>query len=214
MIIGTCYSDNELAYYNRGDLYPQLLISSISGALHTVLFAAYSQEQDRLDAVKEIMRKGVRRGCFVVFAMLVGLACVAHPLVEVMLTSKWLPCVPYLQIACIAYCTWPIQIVQQEAIIGLGYGKDYLMITISRVTFNLVALLALAQQGIIWISVGVIMVSLFSTFLVCKWTKEKLNYRYKEQVEDILPAIVKSLPMKTCSPILWGFQWHMLFHQP
>ncbi len=193
VLIGKNYTDSDLAYFNRGDLYPQLLISSLSGALHTVLFVVYSNEQDRLSVVKDLMRKGIRRSCFIIFAVLIGLASVAKPLVEIMLTSKWLPCVPYLQLACLGYCTWPIQIVEQEAIMGLGYGKDYLRITILRTVFTIGLLFVFVRHGILVISLGVIIYSLFSTVLVCAWNRKKINYSFREQISDILPGIENAL---------------------
>lgn len=193
LIVGKFYTDEELAYYNRGDLYPQMFISSITGTMHTVLFAAYSKEQKNLTVIKSMIRKGIQRGSFLVFTMLTGLAMVAEPFIRLMLTEKWISCVPYLQIACISYATWVIQIVEQEAIMGLGYAKDYLLITVTRVTFNLILLLILAQYGVMAIAMGMIVTSFLSSFLVCRWTYKHLHYDMKEQIKDLLPAIFISM---------------------
>lgn len=193
LIVGKFYTDEELAYYNRGDLYPQTLIGSISGTMHTVLFAAYSKEQKNLTVIKAMVRKGIQRGSFLVFTMLTGLAMVAEPFVRLMLTEKWMPCVPFLQIGCIGYATWVIQIVEQEAIQGLGYAKDYLLITMVRVMFNLIAVFILARYGVMAIAMGAVATSFLSSFLVCRWTYKHLHYNIKEQIQDLSPAIFVSI---------------------
>ena len=38
LVIGKSYSNRDLAYYNRGDTYPQLVLSSINHPFHIVLF--------------------------------------------------------------------------------------------------------------------------------------------------------------------------------
>lgn len=193
LLIGKFYTDAELAYFNRGDVYPQMLINSINNTMHVVLFAVYSKEQDYLDTVKNILRKSIQRGSFLVFTMLTGLAMVARPLILFMLTEKWEECVPFLQIACVGYATWIIQIVSQEAIMGLGYGKDYLRITIARFIFNMLVLILAVRLGIIAIAISTVITNLFSMALVCAWTAKHLNYRIAEQIKDILPSIEVSV---------------------
>lgn len=193
LVVGKYYNDEQLAYYNRGDLYPQTLISSVSGTMHTVLFAAYSQEQEHIGHVKLLIRNGMKRSSYLIFTMLTGLACVAEPLIQFMLTDKWLPCVPYMQIACASYATWIMQIAGQEAIIGLGYGKDYLIITIIRSAFHIAALLVLSKRGIMAIAIGSTATNILSSLLVCRWTYRHLHYKINEQLTDLLPALLISL---------------------
>lgn len=193
LVVGMYYSDEQLAYYNRGDLYPQTFISSISGTMHTVLFAAYSREQEHPERVKLLIRNVVKRGSFLTFIMLTGLASTAEPLIRIILTEKWLPCVPYLQISCICYATWVIQIAGQEAVMALGYGKDYFMITMIRSGFHIIILLLLARNGIMAIALGSIAVNILSSLLVCRWICRNLHYKIREQVADLLPAFFISI---------------------
>ena len=47
-----------------------------------------------------------------------------------MLTDKWLPAVPYMQIACIFLALYPINIVNLQAILAVGKSSIYLRLNI------------------------------------------------------------------------------------
>ena len=190
LLIGRYYSDADLAYYNRGDAYPQLLLNSINNTLHVVLFAIYAKEQDNRQTVKHIVRTAVSRGTFFIFPMMIGLAMVAKPLICLMLTEKWLGSVPYLQIACFAYATWVIQIVNQEAIIALGYSKQYVVISIVRSLIGLVLLFIAVRINVLAISISVVLSNIISTLIVCGFNRATLGYRFRELFLDIAPAIL------------------------
>lgn len=189
LVIGKFFSDTELAYYNRGDSYPQLLLNSINNTMHVVLFAAYSKEQEKRK-IKLLVRKSVRIGAFVIFPMMTGLALIARPLVFILLTDKWLPCVPFLQIACLTYATWILQIVNQEAITAMGFANIYLKITIIRSGFNILILLFALKFGVLYVAVSAAIANIFSTILVLHYTKTLFDYTLFELVEDILHTVI------------------------
>lgn len=198
LIIGRFYSDSDLAYYNRGDSYPQMLLSSINNTLHVVLFAAYSKEQDNLSVVKRIVRQGVKLGSFIIFPLMTGLAMIARPLITIMLTEKWIECVPYLRIACFTYSTWIIQIVNQEAIMALGYAGDYLRVTVVRTLFSLGTLMVAMRFGVVAVAISAALSNVFSVIIIIWYSKKHFEYNYLELIKDILPALTISFVMAIC----------------
>ena len=91
---------DTLGYYSRGQLFPQLVVSNIDGSIQSVMLPALSSHQDNQKRVKEMMRRAVVSSSFIVFPMMIGMAAVAEPLVRIVLTDKWLPAVPFMQIFC------------------------------------------------------------------------------------------------------------------
>lgn len=195
LLIGKMYSSSELAYYNRGDSYPQVLLNSINNTLHVVLFATYSQRQENIEEVKSMAKKSVKMSAFLVFPMMTGLAVVARPLVSILLTDKWLACVPFLQVACVTYATWIIQIVNQEAITALGKADNYFTITVLRSVFSLMALIVSAQFGVICIAVSAAISNIFSVVLVMHYSNKIFGYGIFELLCDIFPAVSKCVIM-------------------
>ena len=46
LIIGKKYSEADLAFYNRGELFPQLIVSNINSSVDSVLLPTLSAEQN------------------------------------------------------------------------------------------------------------------------------------------------------------------------
>lgn len=108
LIIGKTYNNEILGYYNRGYQFPSVIINNVNAAISGVLFPVMASHQNNIEKLKNITRRAVLVSSFFVFPAMAGLAAMAEPLVKVILTEKWLPCVPLLQIECLFYATIPL----------------------------------------------------------------------------------------------------------
>lgn len=77
LLIGKWYSDSDLAYFNRGEHLPQVVMNSIQGSIGSVVFPALSKMQDDKAKLKSAMRKVMKTSSFIVFPMMFGLAALA-----------------------------------------------------------------------------------------------------------------------------------------
>ncbi len=101
-IMGKWYSASELAYYNRGYGFPALISGNVSTIISSVLFPAFSKKSADISNIKDTMRKSTKIYAYVLTPFYVGLIAVSNNLISVLITDKWLPCVPYLCIICFA----------------------------------------------------------------------------------------------------------------
>ena len=98
LIIGKLYTSADLAYYEKGQSFPTLIVSNINASIDSVLLPTMSDVQDSRENVKAITRRAIVTSSYLMWPMMVGLAVVAKPLVVLLLTKKWLKAVPFLQI--------------------------------------------------------------------------------------------------------------------
>ena len=195
LIIGRMYTPYMLGYYNRGQQFPQLIVSNINGSIQSVMLPALSAHQDDRKRVKEMMRRAVVSSSFLIFPMMVGMAVVAEPLVKIVLTEKWLPAVPFLQIACFTFALWPIHTANLQAINAMGRSDIFLRLEIIKKIMGLIVLGVSLPFGVYAIAIGGIFSGLIGTFINAYPNKELLNYSYKEQGLDIMPSLLISLIM-------------------
>ena len=130
--------------------------------------------------------------------LMLGLLAVAEPFVRIVLTDKWLPCVPLLQMFCIVFLFQPIHTANMQAIKAVGRSDIYLKLEIIKKTIELIVLIA-----VMWISVDAIVASMailttLFTFINAFPNKKLINYTFKEQMADILPSIMKASVMALC----------------
>ena len=108
IVIGKKFSAADLGYYTRGQGYASLPSSTVTDVVYSVAFPVLSEIQDDKERLASSYRKMLRVSAFLVFPMMIVLAVLARPAVIVLISSKWEPCVIYLQILCFASMWSPV----------------------------------------------------------------------------------------------------------
>ena len=192
MIIGKYYTSSDLAFYNQGDKYPKLIINNVNTTISSVLFPAISQVQDDRNKVKQMTRRAIQVSSYIIWPMMVGMAVVAEPFVSLLLTEKWLFCVPYLQIFCLSYGLYPIHTANLEALKAIGRSDLYLKLEVAKKIIGLSILVLCIKGGPIMIAWSVLLSSLSSGIVNATPNTKLLNYSYKEQFWDSFPSLILS----------------------
>lgn len=197
LVIGKKYDSGTLGYYNRGKQFPQFIINAVNGAVQSVLLPAMSANQDDKKQVKEMMRRSIMLSAFIIFPMMAGLAGVAKPLVSLLLTDKWLPCVPYMQIYCFTLAFWPVHTSNLQAINAVGRSDVFLKLEIIKKSYGIVALII--AVFCFDSPIAIAMTGVFTTFISCFVNaypnKKLINYSYFEQMKDLIPSFILSILM-------------------
>lgn len=198
LIIGKLYSSADLAYYDRGKQFPNLIVTNINTSIGAVLFPQMSQVQDNLTIIKQTTRKSIRFGSYIMCPMMLGLAAMAEPFVKTILTDKWLPCVPLLQLFCVIYLFQPIHTANMQAIKAIGRSDIYMKLEIIKKILELVVLLIVMWYSVYAIVIGMVVCSISFVFVNAVPNIKLLNYSFKEQMHDIMPNILMSGIMAVC----------------
>lgn len=200
LLIGKIYNEELLGSYNRGEQFPKLIASNLGAAIQAVLLPAFSTRQDDPAAVRQMVRRAIRLGSFVVIPMLLGLFAVADTLVLALLGEKWMICVPFLRIMCISYCFWPIHITNLQAINAMGRSDIFLKLEIAKKVLSVLALVVGMRFNVY------IMVCLkaFQDFL-CMFinaapNRKLLGYSILHQWMDVMPSAALSAVM--CAAVM------------
>lgn len=195
LIIGKIYSSADLAYYDRSRNFPNLIVTNINTSISAVLFPKMSKEQDNLERIKSTTRNSIRFSSYIMCPMMLGLAAVAEPFIRLILTDKWIDCVPLLQWFCIIYLFQPIHSANMQAIKGLGRSDIYLKLEIIKKVIEMIVLLAVMWISVDAIVIGMAICTTLFTFINAYPNIKLLNYKFKEQMADILPCLIMSAIM-------------------
>ncbi len=195
LIIGKIYPASMLGYYTKGKEFPNALVSNIDSSIQAVMFPAYAKNQDNRPLVKQIMRRALVTSAFLVFPAMAGLAAIAGPLVELLLTEKWLIAVPFLQIFCAVYALWPIHTVNLQAINALGRSDVFLRLEIVKKVVGVSVLAVTVPIGIYAMALGSVVSGVVGTFINTYPNKVLLDYSFAEQWKDLMPSLILSLIM-------------------
>jgi len=204
LFIGKMFSPEILGFYNRGEQFPNLIVSNIDGSIQSVMLPTLSSHQEDRQRVKEIVRRSIVTSSFVIFPMMVGMAVIAEPLVKILLTEKWLPAIPFLQIFCASYALWPIHTANLQAINALGRSDIFLKLEIAKKIFGLIILAVSMPFGVYAMAIGVLITGIIATFINTYPNLKLIDYSFQEQWKDILPSLLLSLLMGI---VVYSIQW-------
>lgn len=194
-VIGKVYTSADLAYYTKGKQFPQIINTNINESISSVLFPVLAKAQDNVRLLKNYMVRVIKISSFVIFPLQFGLIAVAPRFVSVILTDKWLGCVPYLRIMCLSFLLTPIFTANQQVMKAMGKSGWVLTISFILSVADIAMVLLTLPFGvgaIVWGSVAIsFIITLFSVILVGKW----IDYGFMAQIKDLLPTTLLSAAM-------------------
>lgn len=195
LLIGKIYSTSDLAFFNKGDTFPAVIVPNITASVDAVMFPAMAKEQDNKTRVRELVKKSIHTSSYLVIPMMTGLIACANPLIRVLLTEKWLPCVPFLYMFCVVYAFWPFSIANLNAIKALGHSEKVLKLEVIEKVFSIGLLIITLKMGVIWIGISYMVGELFSTILCAIPNRKLIGYGFIQQFIDLVPLLFASIVM-------------------
>ena len=204
LVIGKLYNSAMMGQYSRGNQFPALIANNLGAAIQSVMLPAFSASQEDKDRLKRMVRRSIVTSSYLVFPMMAGLIAVAEPMVKLLLTDRYLPCVPMLRMLCIAYATWPLHVANLQAINALGRSEIFLKLEIIKKAVSMAALLISIPFGIYTMVALKAVTDFICTFINAYPNKKLLNYSFFEQWKDVLPSLFLSAVMCLVS---YGIQY-------
>ncbi|MCR5575480.1 MAG: lipopolysaccharide biosynthesis protein [Oscillospiraceae bacterium] len=195
LAVGLRYTEADLAFYNKADQLPLLVVENINTSIDSVLLPVLSAEQDSRESVREMTRRAIKTSSYIMMPLMAGLAVCAEPLIRALLTAKWLPCVPYLRVFCIMYALYPLHTANLSAIKALGRSDIFLKLEILKEAVSIGLLFLMLPFGVFAVAVSVL-ISGFISLIINAWPNRRmLGYPVVQQLYDTVPAVLLSAGM-------------------
>lgn len=195
LIIGKVYSPSDLALYNRGKAFPNIVVKNINTSINSVLYPVMAQSQDNREELKSITRRSMKTSIFFIAPMMIGLAVTAPLLVKVLLTEKWNESIPYIRIFSLAMLFTPVNTANISAIKALGRSDVVFKLSVIKKIIGITVLLISMQYSVKVIALGYLFCALLSQIINTIPNYKFLNYSYFQQFLDIVPYLLVSVFM-------------------
>ena len=172
LIIGKVFNASQLGFYNRAHSIAQLPSDNITNVFDRVAYPIECELQNKDLQMKETLYRFIQMASYILFPVMLCLVVIATPLIKLTLTEKWLPCVPYFQLICIANMFLPIMRMNWS-FLNAKHRSDYSLQSefIKKiVAFSI--MFALYRFGVLYMCIGMILYSLSDWFIVTRYTKK------------------------------------------
>ena len=198
LLIGKIYTSADLAFYNRGYRYPDFVNTQINQSLNSILLPAMSNVQNDKERVRSMLRRTIMISQYIMGPCMIGMAVCAKNFVSVVLTDKWLPCVPYLQIFSLMFALGQVGNANMNSTVSLGRSDLRLQIEYLKTGVNFILLIITAFISPFAMAIGFV-VSSYIALIICAFPSKKiLNYSLSQQLKEILPNFINCLIMGAC----------------
>ncbi|MCQ2507640.1 MAG: lipopolysaccharide biosynthesis protein [Dorea sp.] len=198
LLIGKVYTEADLAFFNRGRQFPNLIIQNINTSIDSVLLPSMSKEQNHIDRVKSMTRRAIKTSTYIIIPFMVGLIVCAVPLIHLILNDQWMDSVPYMRIFALAYITYPIHTANLNAMKALGRSDLFLKLEIIKKVMGLSIIMLTLRHGTLILACSLLIECAISLYINSWPNKELLGYSFLDQMKDILPTVLLASVMGLC----------------
>ncbi len=192
IVIGKLYAQRELGFYNRAELFARFPASTLSLVIGRVAFPVLSRMQDDNERLARAYSKYITFSSALIFPIMAAVIALAKPLVIVLLTDRWLPIVPLMQILSLAWMTDHICNINLNMLYVKGRTDLALRIEIMKKAVATLFLLLTMRHGLAAICWGFVAYSIFSIVATAWWSRPLIGLSLGRQLRDYLPILLNA----------------------
>lgn len=193
LIIGALYSPALLGFYNRAQAIQQMPTMTAVSIVKAVALPTLSRAQNDRARMIRGLREAVRLLSLCVGPGMVVLAVLADPVVRLILTEKWLPLVPYLQMFCVIGWFEPRFRLIVQAVLACGRSDHAMKIIFYRRLLDLTFLAFTFDKGVGWIVAGQVTSFVMGLVVDHVYLMRNLSYSIGAQLTDLISTSAISL---------------------
>lgn len=195
IVIGKLYSAKSLGLYSRAAHFADLPSQQFTSVFMRVTFPVLCKVQDDVERLTSVYRRMLRVSAYIVFPLLIGMAAVAHPMIEVFIGKQWIECAYMLQIICFAEMWYPIHAINLDILQVSGRSDLFLKIEIYKKIVSLSLLALSAPFGIIAMCYSNLLSSLICLYINTYYSSKILGISLLSQLKDLFPTITLAIVM-------------------
>lgn len=195
IVIGKKFASADLGYFTRADQFAQFPSSNLTGIIQRVTFPVLSEIQDDKERLATAYRKFLRLSAFLIFPLMTGLAAVAYPFINCLLTDKWNFAALLLQVMCFSYMWYPIHAINLNLLQVKGRSDLFLKLEVYKKILGVVVLCVTIPMGLLAMCYGMIVTSLLALVINTYYTGKLIQIGFIKQMRDLSPALFYSFSM-------------------
>jgi len=195
LVIGKAYSASELGFFVQAKKLSEKPSGILTSVLQKVSFPILTALQDDEKKMIRVYRQMIKMAAFLTLPSLTLLAILAEPIIVLLITDKWLPAVPLLQLLCIVKMFYPIGVVNMNILNAIGRSDLFLKIDLLKFPLIATVLIIAVPISLEAIIIGQVITAFISYFINAYLPGKYFGYGSIDQLKDILPMILITIGM-------------------
>lgn len=193
IVIGKFFSARDLGYYTRGTSLAQYPENTILGIIEKVTFPILAKLQNDTNRLVSIYRKYIKITSLAIMFSMLLFASLAKPIVLLLLTDKWEPCIVYLQIFVFCVIFDHIQKLNLNLLKVTGFSGLVLKLEVYKRITSISLIIVAIPFGVIGICISQVIYAQLALMFNTYYTGKKFGLGYYQQIKDFVPYILMSI---------------------
>ena len=195
LLIGKFYGTHDLGIYSRADSTQQLPASILTGVLSRVAFPLFSSVNEDKERLRRGVRVSIRTMMLIMIPIMMGLAVLAEPFIQVVFGEQWLPAAPIMQVLCVAGMLYPLHVINLNVLQAQGHANLFFRLEVVKKSSGIVLLIVGSFFGVMGIAWSRVISSIVGLAINGHYTHKYLDYSMREQIKDCIPSILLGVIM-------------------
>lgn len=195
LVIGKFFEAKQLGLYSRAYTLGYFPSVNLASTLQRGFFPILCKLQDNDLELVNLYRKFLKLSVYVVAPIMMGIAAISAPLINIILTPKWSGCIIYLQILCFYFILKPIVSINNNIYQVKGRSDIFLHLEIYKKIISLIFLVVSIPFGVIGMCVASVISECICTILNMFLASRIIPLTISQQIKDILPTLLISIVM-------------------
>lgn len=209
-VVAKIYMPHTLGLYARAEQFTSVFAINFATVLQRVSLPVLSQFQNDRERLRNGYVRIMKNAMLVTSFALLGFCGMAGTVIEVVIGDKWLPCVPYLQILCLAALFQPMNMINQNVLQVKGLSQLFLRLEIIKKIMAVLIIACCCLQGSIYALLwGCVVISFLSFFINSYYAKRYVGYSSWSQLADVVPFVIVAGCMGTAVWLLAFVPLHL-----
>ena len=195
LLIGKFHGVRDLGFYSRADSTVTLASGVLTGILGRVAFPVFSAAASDPAQLRRGVRMALRGMMLINLPLMLGMAAVAEPLVVTVYGEQWLPCVPALQVLCLAGLLWPLHVINLNVLMAQGHSHLFFRLEVVKKVLGTAFLVVGTLFGVMGIAWSRVAFGIVAFLINSHYTERHLGYGPLAQTRDFIGVLGVSAVM-------------------
>ncbi|MEL5896306.1 lipopolysaccharide biosynthesis protein [Bacteroides sp. GD17] len=195
LVVGKCFNAATLGFFNRAYTLGQFPVQNFGNVVQKVLYPIQCRYQDNDDKFNEIFITYLRVSGFLLFPLMIGLAVLSTPVIQLLLTEKWLSAASFLQVLSLAFMWLPIMQANVSVLDAKGRSDYHMQSEIIKKILAVLILFSTIPFGIKAVCWGVLVYSAVDMIVIVAYSRRLTGIGYKAQIRILAPSMLLAICM-------------------
>jgi teichuronic acid exporter len=214
LVIGKFFTAAQLGFYTKAKELQQTASSQIIISISSVSFPVFSSMQDNTIQLRNAMKQFLIHTMAIIVPVMVTLMVVAEPFVIQLLTEKWRPMIPILQILCILGIMNPLEEINLKILLAQGKSNYNFNLMLIKNALTIINIIIMFRFGVIYIVIGEVILNFIAMLISTYYTRKLIQYGIIHQLKDVSKTVLLAVLAGAITWFVSGFVangWIILF---